>query len=167
MRVGKGFFRVKLVFDQIGQHEVKLVINGQERSIATVDVLENCNKYIKYLDRYGRYRFFPFSGNFTTELTKEKIGEISKNTYDLENAESSTDNIGYNVSKSVTLAARVSEEQMRVLEDLYLSPRVYLFEKKKWIRVEIENNEQIKTLRNFRTLKLTVKLPQNYAITSI
>ncbi len=167
MRVNKGFYRVKLVFDQIGQHEVKLVINGQERSIATVDVLKNCNKYVKYLDKYGRYRFFPFSGNFTTELTKEKIGEISKSTYNLESAEATTDNIGYSVSKSVTLAAYVSEQQMEVLEDLYSSPRVYLLEKGKWVRVEVENNEQIKTLRNFRTIKLTVKLPQNYAITSI
>lgn len=144
------------------------------KDIKVLDVCEN-GKEIKYLDKNGFYRFFGFTQFFETKDAPRKIGNVLKNFYDIQTAQSRTQNLGTTNTPQMSLFADVSNEQLEILKDVNNSPRIYLRVDstgdnfKNWIEVErksgTNDTNRPHQIRDRYTLNLN--LPKSYTITML
>lgn len=170
----KQIYKYKVSDLPVGSNEVLIYINQQLVSTATVLIREACDNdiYLKYLDVYGRYRFFEFNSLWKGNFQVKKIG--SRSNFSSLNISQQERSIGYNADKNIiAIAENVSQQELDVLSDIYASPRVYLKigatdTIKDWLLVEV-GGDGVYNLGKPKATKvsLTIKLPNQYAVTEI
>jgi hypothetical protein len=167
-----GFYRIKLIADT--DKEVILFVNGIPVSTKNVRAMSTCegDLIIKYLDRNGHYRFFPFNKFYETSDNLEKIGSAEKFLVDILTDQSNQNNIGYRNNRIIQARADVTNEELDILKDLYPSPRVYLYIgtgtdlASDWLEVEITSFNPIIRRRkaNYGRVDISIKLPKHYTV---
>lgn len=169
-----GYYRYKLNDLTVGTRTITFFKNGTPSGSKTIDVKEWCegNKILKFLDRNGQYRFYPFNRYWETKDKPKLIGKASKIIESVLDSQSNTSNVGYKNTRTISLVAEnVSETEMSVLADIYSSPRVFMYVgedtdlAKDWIQVEIKKGGQVSLRKaNFGKIELDVILPEWYTI---
>lgn len=144
----------------------------------SVEVLPYCPEdlIIKYLDRNGMYRFYKFHENYQITIQAEKIGIIQTMYESIATAQGLTKNIGYNNTKELSATAyAVPDRHMNSLQDLFVSPRVYLHigdlgldARENWVLVDIEGDGLVKhPKRKFNDLRVSIILPAEFNISML
>lgn len=170
----KKIYKYKISDLPTGESNVQVFINAQLASTATVLIREICGNgiYLKYLDRYGRYRFFLFNNLWRGNFQVSKIG--SRANFSGVNIEQQDRVLGYESDKNITAVAdNVTQQEVDVLSDIYTSPRVYLKigntdTTKDWLLVEVSGDGGYR-LGKLKATKVTmnIKLPRHYAVTEV
>lgn len=173
-----GYYRVKLkAVDKIVN-----IFNGNilytTAEIKTQNRISDCDsdinengKYIKYLDRFGRYRFWMFNNKWKEQIQPTSKGEYKIPVIRLQDAQSNKKNIGYNNIKTIALRCEsVTSEQLEILQDIFVSPRIYLRIGQKdfvkdWVLVTLsgDNVTNDKTKNTFN-MEVTITLPQYFSV---
>ena len=170
-----GFYRYKIEQALAVPEEVKFFVNGILTSTATIIPRINCGgqKLIKYLDSSGRYRVFSFNNYWQQSNKPKEIGTINVFYPSLTFGQSESKSIGYTNTKTLTLSAEnVSDEELEILEDIYSSPRVYLYVGRTggdtlpdWILVSVSGDGIGRRKKKlFGKVTITVDLPKQYCI---
>jgi hypothetical protein len=171
-----GYYRYKVTPTIAGVSTVRLYINGSLASTATIIAREFCNGFrvLKYMDRYGRYRFFPFNQKWQQVDKATLIGKVNNFVTSVLDSQSDARNIGYKNDRSITLTAgSVSDDELDKLADIYTSPRVYLYvgstdRTQDWILVTVSGDGVGRRKNNkFGKVTIDVKLPEYHAVTKI
>lgn len=167
-----GYYRYKIKPSQ--SVDVKFNVNFQLASTKSIVVKEVCDgfKLLKYIDKDGQYRFYPFNKYWESSDKPKLIGKSSKIIESVLNAQSSESNIGYKNDRTVSLVAEsVGQDELTLLSYIYTSPRVYLYigtttdEAKDWLEVEIKGDNINKLRkRKFTKVNIDVILPEWYSI---
>lgn len=173
-----GYYRVKLTDLSVGDHTVWFYKNGAKAGSVIVRIKEFCedSKYLKYIDRYGRYRFFQFNNRWQLTDKSTSIGSVNKLVTSLLTDQSSSENIGYRKTRTLSLtASAVAKDELEILQDVYSSPVVYLYigknqsdDYKDWLRVTVTGDGigRSRTL-NFKTVNVEVTLPEQFTQTLV
>jgi hypothetical protein len=167
----KGFVRLAIEPSQTGEQNIPLYINSIPYT-HRLNVREFCSSsvMVKYLDRNGEYRFFPFSQYYERISKPEKIGQVDNLIISLQNDSGNTKNIGYKNSDQLTLnATLVNQSELSLLKDLYNSSDVYILTSaNKWLQVTIKgDNVSKKAKAKFSDISITVILPKSYNVTQL
>jgi hypothetical protein len=171
-----GFYRYK--FETATTQTVTLFVNGTAAATHSVVAKDVCTGYkqLKFLDRNGQYRFYPFVAEYGIKDTPKEIGEVNEYVASLLTSQSDKKSIGYNNERSLTLrAANVSAEELDLLSDVYSSPRVYLYvgtgstdDAKDWVLVSVKGDGiGRREKRKFGRVELQIILPKHNTITAI
>jgi len=153
------------------------IVNNVEVGSKDVQVLDTCpgDLILKYLDKNGQYRFYPFSKFYETTDNPQKIGSVNKFLVSLLSDQSEKRNVGYKNTRQIGATAEVNNDQLEKLKDIYTSPRVYLYvgsgndAKTDWLEVEITAAPAIVKRRkaNSGYIAININLPENYSITML
>jgi hypothetical protein len=124
---------------------------------------------LKYVDRNGQYRFFPFTRFYIRRSNPIAIGTIDELIISLATDTGDTREIGYKNKDNLTLsAAQLNTDEKALLKDLYTSPEVYLVEATKLVRVKVAGDNISKLAKdNFSDLTIDILLPSSYNITEL
>lgn len=172
----KGYYRLKV--DDLDADTTYQMKNGATvLATKTVRVKPFCTnyRYLKYLNRYGQYRFYPFNSRWQTKDTPKLIGKIGQLVTSIYSDQGETKNIGYTNERKITMVADdVLNDELDLLSDIYTSPRVYLQvgtgdTAADWVRVTVQSSNNMVRQRKGTTSKveLTVTLPEWYNITML
>ena len=174
-----GYYRYKTNSLPLGESTISL-INNSSTIVAskTVKIYNRCtdDKILKFLDRNGQYRFYNFNNRWQQRHQADQIGSINKFVTSLINDRSDKKNIGYKDERVLLLVAEsVSSDELDILSDIYVSPRVFLYIgdgttslEKDYIQVEVKGDGIIRNRKNkFSRVDLEVTLPKTYTITML
>jgi hypothetical protein len=173
-----GYYRYKFSDVSEGSQEVTFYKNGALAKTCTIIGKSFCTgfKLLKYLDKDGQYRFFPFN-NFWQQSNKPKlIGSVNNFVTSIVDSQTSKKNIGYKNDRTLTMTSEnVSLDELEKLEDIYFSPRVYLYtgngsndRLQDWVLVSVSGDGIGRPKKNqFKKVVINVILPEHYAITKI
>lgn len=173
-----GYYRYKLSDPVKGEQTIKFFVNGALAKTCTIIGKKFCTQFriLKYLNKDGQYRFFPFNQFWQQANRPTLIGKVNKFVTSIIDSQASTLNIGYKNERKITLVAEmVSLDELEKLEDIYSSPRVYLYvgigstdNMEDWILVSVTGDGIGKPKKaNFKKVSIEVTLPEQYAITKI
>ena len=174
----RGYYRLKV--DDLDTDTVYQLKEGSTVIASkTVRVKPFCTnyRYLKYLDRNGQYRFYPFNDRWETKDSAKKIGKINQLITNLLTDQGDSKNVGYTSERKITMVADdVVADELEILSDIYVSPRVYLEIgdgttdiAKDWVRVDVTGNNAVSRIKKGTTTKvtITVTLPDRYNITML
>ena len=174
-----GYYRYKLDNLSEGTSTLSFYVNGALVVTHSIITKPYCTgeKLIKYLDKNGQYRFYPFNKYFEERIDAKLIGKSNEFITSILTAQASEKNIGYKSTKTLSLIATgVSSDELVMLSELYDSPRVYLYigdgtsdEAKDWLLVTIVKNDGLVKRRkaNFGQFSIDVELPEHYTISMV
>lgn len=173
-----GWYRYKVSDSAEGEQTIKFFINGALAKTCTVIGKPFCSDFrlIKYLNKNGQYRFFPFNKYWQQANKPTLIGKVNSFVTNILDNQGDKKNIGYaNERKIILVAESVSLEELEILEDIYISPRVYLYvgnglndRLRDWVLVSITGDGIGKPKKaNFKKVTIEVTLPEYYAITKV
>lgn len=171
-----GYYRYKTLADEA--KEVNFTVNGVLTGTKTITPINFCvgGKILKYLDKNGQYRFYPFNKYYETNDNPTLIGTSNKLITSILSDQSNKKNIGYKNERKISLVADVPNDELDKLVDIYSSPRVYLYigngsqdGDQYWLEVEANADQNIVRRRKANTgqINITVTLPENYSIKMI
>jgi len=173
--ISGGYYRFKtsVTADSVAT----LNINGTPTATKTIKVLDFCTdgKILKYINKTGQYRFYPFNRFFETNDIPELIGKTNKFITNILTDQSDSSNIGYRNTRQLQLTAEPTAEELLTLADLWSSPRVYLYvgngssdTAKDWLEVTVEGDGIVTRRKNVvGEINVTVTLPQHYTVTML
>jgi hypothetical protein len=171
-----GYYRYKTTAD------VAKTVNWNVNytNIASKDIvpLTVCSGYvlIKYLDKNGQYRFYPFNKYYRTSDTPELIGTANKFITNILSDQTNKQNVGFRNERKMQITADVPNDELEKLIDIYTSPRVYLYigdgttdTAKDWLEVNqiIDNPVVRRRKRNTGRIDITLNLPENFTVTML
>jgi len=170
-----GYYRLKTLADT--EKDVPIYVNNVPflKHIVPVAFCEG-GKILKYLDHAGQYRFYSFNSYFRTYDNPNQIGLSNKLITSILTDQTNKQNIGYTNERKINLSADVTKDELDILQDLYVSPRVYLYIgtnnsdlAKDWLEVIAEPNEAIvrRAKGNYGRFDLTITLPEHFTIKMI
>jgi hypothetical protein len=171
-----GYYRYKTTADS--EKVVNFVVNDTNvatKNIVPVDTCEG-DLIIKYLDKNGQYRFYPFNKYYRTSDAPELIGTANKFITNILSDQSDKQNVGFRNKRKIQMSADVPTEELEKLVDIYTSPRVYLYigsgstdSAEDWLEVNqiVENPVVRRNKKNTGRIDITIELPENYSITMI
>jgi hypothetical protein len=143
--------------------KIFIIKNGSEiLSTYIVKAIPYCEwaTSLKYLDKNGFYRFFPFNKYFEGKTNPKLIGNINSFATSLL-SEGETRNVGYKSDYVISLVAEnVTREQLSLLSDIYTSPRVYIKLYDNWVLCDIKGDNITHTRKNISrniTIEATIK----------
>lgn len=175
--------RLKIQNINDGVHSVKLYKHKndkiQELCTKTVVVRNFCKGksiYLKYLSNDGRYKFISFCKYSINNHSGESLGSISRLTTDLYSGKSSSEQIGYDKSSSITATVtNVGFDEFKEISDVVTSSKVYMQvnensdsindSEENWILVTVDGNMQYNTKNPSQNFILNINLPKQYTIT--
>ena len=170
-----GYYRIKLTNLSVGDHTIWFYKNGAKAGSVNVRIKEFCENYIyiKYQDRYGRYRMFPLNERWESTVKATQIGTVNKLVTRLLDSQTSAKNIGYKNIRTISAVAKsVSAQELEILSEIYNSPLVYLYvgdgddDKKAWVQVTVKGDgKSRKRNLNFSKVTLEIELPEYYSQT--
>lgn len=171
-----GFYRYKTIVS--GNRTVNFVVNYQIAASKDIVALNECPGFVilKYLDRYGQYRFYAFNKYYRIFDNPSQIGTTNKFITNILTDKSDKQNVGYRNERKIELTAEATDEQLLKLADIYTSPRVYYYIGQNnsdlnsdWIEVQVIANDNVVKRRKQTTgrIDLIVTLPENYTITML
>lgn len=170
-----GFYRYKTTANANVTHT--FVVNNVNVATKEIKVIETCtgDLILKYLDKNGQYRFYPFNRYYETNDAPQKIGSVNKFLTSILTDQTSQKNVGYKNQRQISATAEADTDQLEKLKDIYTSPRVYLYigsgqdTAQDWIEVEITASPAIVKRRraNFGYISINILLPEHYTITML
>lgn len=172
-----GYYRYKTIPLTEGLTEVKFYKNGALDLTCKIIAKKMCGDYkiLKYLDKDGKYRFFPFNQYYSKQDAPKQIGSVNKIIESILYSQSDSNNVGYTNARTLTLIAEnVSTDEMTILSDLFLSPSVYLYigdggnndELTDWLMVTVKGDGILKSGKSKnRKVTVEVSLPEFYSQT--
>jgi hypothetical protein len=166
-----GFYRYKFDNLTVGSHVITYTASDGVTYSKTVVIKPFCtnDRYLKYLDKNGMYRFFVFNKYYEIKGAPKAIGTINKVVENIQTAQSKVNQIGYTNEKGIDITAdAITLAELNVLSQIYDSPRVYLYvgsggdELKDWLQVSIKPKNALyrKKKGNSYMVELTVTLPE-------
>lgn len=176
--MAKSLYRYKIASATAGRFPVFFKRDGVTVAAQCVEFKPFCagGKILKFMDRNGLYRFFPFNEYWEESFKPDMIGETEYSIDSLRTAQSGTRNIGYENSKELNLVAYdVTASELAILEDLFVSMRVYLYigttgdAPADWLLVTVTSGNNISRRRrgSLGKIDVTVKLPEQYTVTGL
>jgi hypothetical protein len=171
-----GYYRYKTTADIYKQ--VHLNLDGTNIAVKYVQPINTCGNDIilKYLDKNGQYRFYPFNKYYRTSDAPELIGQANKFVTNILSDQTDRQNIGFRNTRKIEIVADVPNDELEKLHDIYSSPRVYMYigsgsddAAKDWIEVnQITDTGIVKRRKaNEGRINLTIILPTNFSITMV
>ena len=159
------------------EQEILVYSRGDVFAKAIVKARNCCEggKYLKYLDEFGRYRYFGFNDKWTSRINSIEIGTFNNTLLSLLYSHADKKTVGSKVNKVLSLsAASLSVDERLKLSQVLYSPRVYLYvgsgdvRNQDFILVKAtgDNVDRNKD-KSFSDVNITIQLPKHYAITSI
>lgn len=172
----KGYYRLKVA--DLDADTTYTMMNGATvLATKVVRVKQFCTgyQYLKYLDRNGQYRFFPFNNRYQTKDAPKLIGKINQLVTNIYSDQGDSKNVGYTNERKMTLVADdVYADELDILSDIWNSPRVYLQvgtgdTAADWVRVTVSASDATTRRRkgNSGKVEITVTLPEWYNITML
>jgi len=171
-----GYYRYKTIASE--NKEINFIIDGGLAGTKTITPIDFCDggKILKYLDKNGQYRFYPFNKFYEINDNPKLIGKTNKLITNILTDQSDKHNIGYKNERQISLFADVPNSQLDKLVDIYTSPRVYLYigngsqqGDQYWLEVEAASSPNIvrRPKANTGQININVTLPENYTIKMI
>jgi hypothetical protein len=171
-----GYYRYKTLADS--EKTINWTVNFVNVASKDIVPVDSCNGdlIVKYLDKNGQYRFYPFNKYYETQDNPDEIGNINKFLTNIRTDMSSTKNVGYRNQRQIFANTDVPNEQLEKLTDIYTSPRVYLYigdgstdTSSDWLEVTINAQTPIvkRSRGNTGRIDITINLPEYYTTTMI
>jgi len=171
-----GYYRYKTLASEV--KEVNFTVNGILMGTKTITPVKFCSggRILKYLDKNGQYRFYPFEKYYTINDNPKQIGKTNRLITSILDGQTNSQNIGYKNERKIELSADVPTDELNKLVDIYTSPRVYLYigdgtndTASDWLEVDINASQNIvkRGKANSGTINITVTLPENFTIKMI
>lgn len=172
----KGWYRIKLKPQEVGESTYTFFVNGLASLECKIITKKFCDDFrlIKFLDKNGKYRFYPFASNWQRVNKSTQIGEVSNFITSLRNGQSDMRNIGYKNTQSISLTAeQLTDDEILTLEDLYVSPSIYLYSgngttdlMSDWVLVTIKGDGIGRSnKKGLKKITIEVSLPDSNTIT--
>ncbi|RZJ75865.1 MAG: hypothetical protein EOO45_04265 [Flavobacterium sp.] len=158
-------------------HNNIVVGNSAHKFYLTLEkVPYTCGAYLKWLNKYGGYNYWLFEDTFSVDRSLKNIGELSSDNDNIENSFARTLQIGKESQDIMRLVAELlTEEERRVVEGIFDSPKIYLFTGKpfarafpnSWTEVSLRtSNVRLKNAKHPLTnFVIDIELPQRYTQT--
>lgn len=169
-----GYYRYKISSLKEGLNTVTFYKNGAAIKTVSVRTINFCEgfKLLKYLDSSGRYRVYPFNNRWQMVDKPTSLGNVNKLIKSISYSQSSSSNIGYKNVRTISMIAdNVPVEELPILSDLLVSPKVYLYigngltdEVSDWIEVMVKGDANTPRNRNIKKITVDVDLPEYYTI---
>jgi len=172
-----GLYRYKIAKIVAGKYPVFFRRDGIIEAAQCVTFKPFCSggKILKYMDRNGMYRFYPFNEFYTVNYSRNSIGKIDRQFTSLQGSQGSFNSVGYKVEQKLTLIAYdVTQDELTILQDLFSSPFVYLYigttgdAAKDWLIVEVTGNQEARLRKQATTrMEVTVTMPDQFSVTRL
>lgn len=173
-----GYYRYKTNSLPLGDNEISFVKDGIVVSTKIITVYNRCDddKILKFLDKNGQYRFYNFNNRWQSRHKPSNIGSVNKFVTSLITDRTDKNNIGYKDERVLSLVAdSVSDDELEILSDIFVSPRVLLYIgdgstslNTDYIEVTVKGDGVIRNRKNkFTRIDLQVTLPQTYTVTML
>lgn len=172
-----GLYRYKIAKASAGKYPVFFRRNGVVEATQCITFKPFCSggKILKYMDRNGMYRFYPFNEFYTVNNSRDRIGRIDRPFTSLQGSQGLTNSVGHKLEQKLTLIAYdVTQDELTILQDLFTSPFVYLYNgttgdaAKDWLLVEVTGNQEARLRKQASTrLEVTVTMPQQFTVTRL
>lgn len=173
-----GLYRYKIASVSASGNTVVFKVGGTTTKTCTVIPINLCTgkRILKYLNRDGQYRFYPFTNVYDEIDQPKEIGKVSNLITSIVNSKTNAKSVGYKSERTISLTSDpIPTEQLEMVRDIYNSPRVYLYvgsgtdTESDWILVTVKADKSIRREKKnkFTTLQLDVTLPQTYSITML
>lgn len=172
-----GIYRYKIGSVPSSGATITFKVGGVDIKVCTVQNIASCyGRILKYLNRDGQYRLFPFNQYYEENETPKQIGKVNTIVKSILTSQAESKNAGYKSERKILLKADgITSDQLDVLKDLYTSPRVYLYIgsgtdlASDWLLVTVKVDKNIRKERkgNFTTINVEVQLPEIYSITML
>jgi len=170
-----GYYRLKLSNLTAGKITKRFYVNGVLASTHTVDVKQTCGDWrqLKWLDKNGQYRFYPFLAEYSIKDTPKSLGATSNFITSLLNSQTDARSLGNSNERTLTLRAiNVTASERLLLSELFTSPMVQLYtgdftedNQSQYIQVEVKGDGIVKNEKNRNgKFEITVNLPKHYTI---
>jgi len=171
-----GYYRYRYIPANPGTFTIAFFQGGAKTAEHTVIVRPKCtgDRVVKYLDKNGQYRYFNFNRFWTSSDKASKIGANNVIVRNLLSGKGATESIGKTNTRTLSLYADVDQDELTRLNDMYYSPRCYLyvgdgltFQVKDWVEVDVEVKDGANRIAkgHLTPIDVTVTLPQYYTIT--
>ena len=166
-----GYYRYKTKLTTAQNKTITLYKNGIASGSALIKCLPVCGniRILKYLDKDGEYRLFPFNEFWEQKDTPVRLGSVNKFVTSLLLSQSNTESIGVKNSRVLSLSAdAVTPEQLNLLSYIFTSPRVLILLNGSWVQVDIKGDGVGKTRKEKPVdIKIEVTLPETYTVKMI
>lgn len=139
-----------------------------------LEKIDSCGTYFKWMNRYGTFNYWLFC-NTQGSLRGRTLGTINNDFNNVKDTQSQSRSLGKRVEEQLIASYdNLSLEDIRVLEGIIESPKVYLYTGEKgstanfdkWIEVQVANKNIVSN--NFKSRvpngNLTFALPNRYNI---
>lgn len=84
--------------------------------------------YFKWLNQYGGYSYWLFENTYAIDRSTKALGEIDRDSSNLEDTFARVAQIGRESQDTIKVVAELlTEEQVRIVQGLLDSPKIYLF----------------------------------------
>lgn len=145
---------------------------GEELNVVVEKITPGCFKkqvYIKWLNSYGDYNFWLFN-SADVERSNKSLGYKNNDFNNFTNTISSFEHLGFTGSDTLTLFETFSENDLLIIRDLFISPKVFIFTGTPgvintfidWLEVKLKPGSfEIKNKKyNTAQLKISLELPE-------
>jgi hypothetical protein len=171
-----GYYRYKTLADS--EKTINWTVNFVNVASKDIVPVDSCSGdlIVKYLDKNGQYRFYPFNRYYETQDSPEEIGSVNRFLTNIRTDMSNTQNIGYRNQRQIFANTDVPNAPLEKLTDIYTSPRVYLYigngstdTASDWLEVTINAQTSIvkRNRGNTGRIDITINLPEYYTTTMI
>lgn len=153
-----GYYRYKIDNLQPGTYKYTWKVNGEPRCVSTVTVRPKCDEsvYVKYLDRYGMYRFIQFNQYWSRQESAQSLGDAnSVANY------GKVSSMGYDLREIYTLSLeQVTPEELDVYSDILYSPYIYMKigNETEWRTMTLDSGDNTSRRNRKYTGKFTISL---------
>lgn len=171
-----GYYRYKTTADAI--KTVNWTVNFTNVASKQVVPVQSCigDLILKYLDKNGQYRFYPFNKFYRATDVLEKIGNTNKFITNILSDQTNKQNLGFKNERRMSLSADVPDTELAKFTDIYDSPRVYLYigsgssdVAKDWLEVIQEVPDPVIRRRKRTTGKIDINiiLPEHFTVSML
>lgn len=172
------FYRYKVPSVAAAGNTVQFKLDGVVDKTCTILPINTCTgkRILKYLNRDGQYRFYPFLNYYEESEKPREIGTVNNMITSILNSKSAVKSVGYKSERVLNLKSdTISGTELILLRDIYTSPRVYLYigtttdTENDWLLVSIKANKNIRkeAKAKFSQIDIEVTLPETYTITML
>lgn len=173
-----GLYRYKIASVSASGNTVVFKVGGTTTKTCTVIPINLCTgkRILKYLNRDGQYRFYPFTNIYEETEQPKEIGKVSNLITSILNSKTNAKSAGYKSDRTISLISDpIPTEHLEMVRDIYTSPRVYLYvgsgtdTENDWVLVTIKADKNIRREKKnkFTTLSLDLTLPETYSVTML
>lgn len=174
-----GYYRYKVAMESINSRtDINLMVDGDLVATKYLIFHPFCNegKVLKYLNKNGQYRFFPFNKFFELRDSPQLIGTFENFEQGLIETKSNTSVVGFKNTKIYSLSNdNVSRQELEIFSDIHTSPRVYLYKgdytsflDSDYIEVTIKGDPLIRPRKNnYVSVNLTVEIENQNTISLV